>query len=205
MVRKGEQLSETTKLKISNTLKGHGFSDESKRKISASLTGKKLSEETKKKQSLAHLGNRYCLGHHPSKETRRKMSESHKRHPNPAKSPEARAKISASKKGPLNAAWKGGTSFRPYCQAFNKKLKEEIREQFDRKCGYCDSIENGRKHSVHHIDYNKMQGCGKHRRWNLVPLCTKCHPLTNFNRWYWFALFYNRWAMKDEFASMAGM
>jgi len=50
---------------------------------------------------------------------------------------------------------------------------------------------------VHHLDYNKMQGC-ETKDWNLLPLCTRCHAKTNFNRWYWFSLLFNHWAMNPE-------
>lgn len=41
-----------------------------------------------------------------------------------------------------------------------------------------------RRHDVHHIDYNKLQGCEGHQ-WKLVPLCRSCHTKTNHNRKYW--------------------
>ena len=92
--------------------------------------------------------------------------------------------------------WQGGISFEPYCNKFNKELKEEIRENFDRKCLICSKKENGKKLSVHHIDYNKMQGCG--HKWSLIPLCESCHAKTNFNRHYWFNLLNNYWLFNNE-------
>jgi hypothetical protein len=102
------------------------------------------------------------------------------------------------KGGPEHPNWKGGISFEPYCPAFTKKLKEEIREKFGRKCYLCPKTEeeNGRKLDVHHCDYNKGQGCGQ--RWSLIPLCHRCHIKTNFNRHYWFNLLSNYWALNPE-------
>lgn len=82
-----------------------------------------------------------------------------------------------------------------YCPKFNFSLKERIRDEFGRTCFLCPTTEeeNGVKLSVHHVDYNKGQGCG--HEWNLVPLCRKCHVKTNYNRWHWFNLLGNYWAI----------
>ena len=90
--------------------------------------------------------------------------------------------------------WLGGKSFEPYCTAFNHTLKESIRKKFGRTCYLCPTTEeeNEKKLAVHHVDYNKSQGC-KGMRWSLIPLCRKCHPRTNMNRWYWFALLRDYW------------
>jgi len=93
--------------------------------------------------------------------------------------------------------WKGGISFKPYCHKFNDQLKDEIRVAFGYKCYLCPHIQNGRKLSIHHVDYNKNDICNG-RKWPLIPLCPKCHGKTNHNRWYWFNLLMNYWAMSPE-------
>jgi hypothetical protein len=100
--------------------------------------------------------------------------------------------------GPNHPNWRGGISFEPYCPKFTERLKEKIRETFGRKCYICAKTEKENiKHlSVHHCDYNKGQGCGQ--KWSLLPLCHKCHIKTNINRWYWFNLLSNYWAMNKE-------
>lgn len=98
-------------------------------------------------------------------------------------------------KGVLNPRWCGGKSFEPYCPAFTKSLKESIRDEFGRKCFLCGISENGRKLDIHHVDYNKSQGCSGFK-WGLVPLCHRCHTKTNWNRWYWFALLRDYWIYK---------
>jgi len=135
--------------------------------------GKTLSVDWCKKIGDAQRGS------HRSDETRKKQSKNH-----------------ADFSGENNPNWQGGMSFEPYCNKFNDAKKEEVREKHDRKCYLCGAPENGKRHSVHHTTYNKMEGCGAD--WHLVPLCPSCHAKTNFNRWYWFGLLYNRWAMNPE-------
>lgn len=84
--------------------------------------------------------------------------------------------------GENSSLWKGGKSFEPYCPRFNNRKKEEIRNQYDRKCYLCGKDEknnitkNGKikKLSVHHLDMDKEQGCNG-KGWKLVPLCIHCH------------------------------
>jgi hypothetical protein len=93
----------------------------------------------------------------------------------------------------------GGKSFEPYCYKWTEALRESIREEFGRKCYLCPTTEteNGVKLSVHHINFDKMAGCyGK--RWNLVPLCKKHHTKSSFNRFKYFNLLSNYWAMNKD-------
>ena len=104
-------------------------------------------------------------------------------------SEEQREKIStnhADVSGENNPNWNGGISYFPYCTKFNNTLKEEVRDKFGRKCFLCPKTEEeeGRKLSVHHVDYNKEQGCNG-VRWLLVPLCRSCNSKVNNNRDYW--------------------
>ncbi len=88
--------------------------------------------------------------------------------------------------GENNPNWNGGTSFGKYCPKFNNEKKEEIRNKYKRCCILCNKPESQNltksgKHwklHVHHIDYNKLQGCEDHE-WRLVPLCLSCHMKTN--------------------------
>ena len=101
------------------------------------------------------------------------------------------------KSGENHPNWKGGISFEPYCSKFNNQLKEQVRDKFNRKCFLCGKPEkdnNNRKLHVHHVDYNKGQGCGY--QWSLIPLCESCHAKTNYNRYYWFNLLNNYWCYK---------
>jgi len=97
------------------------------------------------------------------------------------------------RKGETHYAWKGGISFEPYCKAFNEQIKEDTRSLFGRKCVLCGSTEEKERLHIHHIDYNKVQGC-KGRRWSLIPLCRSCHSKTNTHRHYYFNLLANYWA-----------
>lgn len=156
-----------------------------------------------------HIGYKSCLGKHPSKETIKKMRLTHiGKH----QSEKVKIKISATMKtkgikpiiiysmkgkhhtkeskiknriahlGEKSHCWKGGISFEPYTPEFNERLKEQIRRRDNFTCQLCGLIQNGHKHTVHHIDYNKKNNNPE----NLITLCTNCHSKTNIiNRNYW--------------------
>jgi hypothetical protein len=84
-----------------------------------------------------------------------------------------------------NPNWQGGISFEPYSKDFNDELKNFIREYDGYKCQICGIKQNGRKLSIHHIDYNKKNNDEE----NLISLCLTCHMKTNFNREYWIEYF----------------
>ncbi|MFA5458937.1 MAG: NUMOD3 domain-containing DNA-binding protein [Synergistaceae bacterium] len=211
---------------ISSLKKGKPRSEETKRKISLSKKGtppwnkgKSFSEEARQKMSEAKRGNKCALGHTLSDDSKKRISNAIKgRHPTEETRQKLRnrmpwnkgrtgiysedylKRLSDAQRGKNAWRWRGGISFEPYCPKFNRYLKERIRNMHGRKCLLCQITEeeNGKKLSIHHCDYNKMQGCGKNRVWNLIPLCSRCHSKTNQNRWYWFALFYNHWALNPE-------
>lgn len=151
------------------SLKGRKQSEETRTKRSASLTGIVKTPSWRERLSASHKGKSV------SDDTKKRLSESH-----------------MGKNGPLASNWKGGISFEPYCIKFTKELKEEVREAFGRKCFVCGMPENGKKLCVHHVDYNKSQGC-KGLKWSLIPLCNACHLRTNNYRWHWFALLRDYW------------
>jgi hypothetical protein len=136
---------------------GKHFSEEWRGKISKSLRGKKH----------PHLG--MCF----SEETRKKISDSLKgeRHPY------------FGKYGKNHPAWRGGSSFLPYCEKFNEEFKERVRAFFGYRCVECGTPQNGRRLSVHHVNFNKMSCCD-----DTVPLfvslCHTCHTKTNGKREY---------------------
>ena len=59
--------------------------------------------------------------------------------------------------GEKSSTWRGGISFEPYSRDFNNSLKFMIRERFNFQCVECGIKENGKKHHIHHIDYNKKK------------------------------------------------
>jgi transposase len=81
----------------------------------------------------------------------------------------------------------GAVRKQPYCVKWNEKLREKIRNKFDRKCFICGKTEeeNGAKLSVHHTNSGKMCMCDY--ACELVPLCKTCHGKTNSNRFAWFS------------------
>ena len=82
----GHEVTQETRDKIAQALAGRKNgppSPETRAKISQAkkgkphpeLVGRPVSDETRKKMRAAHLGNKHCLGHHHTEETRRKLSE----------------------------------------------------------------------------------------------------------------------------------
>ena len=127
--------------------------------------------------------------------TKTKIKQS-KSHSGRIKSPEHCKNISKSKLGVYdgenNPNWQGGLSFGKYCSKFNNQLKQLIRDRYN-NCDYMSDIHknicnNGRALDVHHVDYNKQQGCDDHE-WRLIPLSKSNHMRTNANRPFWNKLF----------------
>lgn len=116
-----------------------------------------------------------------------------------SRTPDLRQRRSVAKLGNRNPAWQGGISFEPYCPKFDDTFKERVRSKFNHRCFLCPKTEaeNGRKLSVHHIDYNKNSIC-KGRDWAFVPLCSRHHALSNNNRWYWFNKLIYYWLDNPE-------
>lgn len=75
--------------------------------------------------------------------------------------------------------WKDGASFEPYCHRFNDGIKEKVRNYYGRRCFKCGKTEeeNNERLCVHHINFNKNQGCDG-EKWGLIPLCRSCHSWT---------------------------
>lgn len=104
---------------------------------------------------------------------------------NPSKRPEIKVK----KLRENNGNWKGGVSFLPYCEKFDKRKREDIRKKYDYKCYSCGKrqtenltkFKKVRKLSVHHIDFDKQQGCDG-KGWKLIPLCLECHGKIHWDK-----------------------
>ena len=162
---------------------GKHHSTETRTRQNAAQKGWRHSEETLRKMRVAKRGERHPMyGKHHSIATLVKMSEAHKgkRH-----SIETLTKISTAQCGSNNSNWRGGLSFAPYPVDWNNSLREAIRKRDNYTCVLCGEFQNGRRHPVHHIDYDKQNLCSE----NLITLCTGCHRKTNFNREYWKSLF----------------
>lgn len=157
---KGERrpLPEETKRKISNSLKGNKLSEETKMKISEANKGRIFSEKHKRKMSEANRGKIL------SEEHKRKISESLKGKPHRRKYP----------CGEEHPNWNGGSSLEQYPIMFRRIMKEYIRKRDNYQCLVCEISENGRRHEVHHIDYNKKNNS----EYDLITLCKNCHMPT---------------------------
>ena len=211
---KGRHHSEETRKKLSESHKGKNninfgapLSKDHKRKLSKANKGKKgnmcgkhHSAESRRRISETKRGkNHPMFGKHHSEETRRKIGDGQKgekgnmfgKHP----SEETRKKMSKAHSGENNSNWKGGISYEPYCHKFNFIFKEYIRNKFGRVCFLCGKSEgeNGKKLSVHHVNYDKLCGCAEteeDRRADdigcqFVPLCISCNSKVNKDRDIW--------------------
>jgi hypothetical protein len=163
---RGSRLSEETKAKMKGRIP---WNKGMKGEYRLWLNGREglHSPEARKKMSESRKGN------HPTEETRRKMSETHKRIGSGKRLPILR--------GARNHLWKGGISNSPYSTDWTATLKRAIRERDNYICQVCSQY----GWIVHHIDYNK-KNCNPD---NLITLCKKCHNKTNLNRAYWLKYF----------------
>lgn len=93
--------------------------------------------------------------------------------------PEERILQSCRLLGIAREEWDGFRS--TYCELWCEELREHIRNKYSRVCFICGGTEeeNGQKHSVHHVNYNKDCGCDG-SECHLVPLCKRCHGNTTF-------------------------
>lgn len=87
--------------------------------------------------------------------------------------------------GANSVFWKGGISFKPYSNVFNKKFKAFIRQRDNFTCQLCNTPENGQAHICHHIDYDKKNSNPD----NLLLLCRSCNSKVNYNRGHWIDYF----------------
>lgn len=173
----GKHRSEKVKQKLREKRVGTKLSEETKEKIRKAMQGRELNEDWKQKIGEGNKGKTISIEH------RKKVSEANRRR---IINEATRKKLSIARFGEKNYSWKGGISFEPYCPKFNNDLKERVRAFFDRKCYVCGMTEeeNGRKLCIHHVNYDKMLCCNDMPPL-FVPLCKKCHPLTNHNREDW--------------------
>ena len=187
----GKKHSEITKIKIGEKSKGRIiFSEEQKNELRKRASGennpfygKHHSDETKKKLRDLKLGHKLSPAHIEALCAARKGR----------KQPEsAKKKLSINRKGCLNPAWRGGTSFGKYCPKFTKVFKDRVRRFFNYTCVGCGKTqsENKKKLNVHHVNYDKMVCCNNTKPL-FVSLCKSCHTKTNHNRDMWEIYFTN--------------
>ena len=190
----GQEVKRGNRFILGHATKGKKFTNEHKMKISKANKGKnlgrKLSDKTKRKIRKSCIGSRGPLGHKQREGHKRKIGEANKgnhhtlgyNHTN-----EAKRKISIANTRENNSNWQGGISLGIYCPKFNHRIRENVRDKFDRVCFLYGKNEdnNGRRLDVHHVDYNRGQGCNGHS-WKLVPLCMTCHSkISKNNKKYW--------------------
>jgi len=216
----GKHHTPEARRKMSIARKGKPKSEETRRKISLANKGKKRTEEQCKHLSLVRMGmltgiknpmfgRRGILsphfGKHPSLEARKNMSLAQSGPNNPMfgrtgeKNPgfgKSRPDVS----GKNCHLYVHGRGHEPYSPRFKGYWRREIRKRDNYTCQICGIKENGKRHAVHHINYDKND-C---RPENLITLCASrkgysdCHSKTNVNRSYWINYFAERQKSKME-------
>jgi len=117
-----------------------------------------------------------------SMETRKKLSDANK-----GKKVKEETKFKLRQyTGDKSSNWRGGISKSLYCDKWTKELREDVRNRDSYICQLCNSNENGRKHAVHHIHYDK-EDCYP----DLITLCNSCNSKVNYNRDHYENLFMN--------------
>lgn len=175
--------------------RGHRYTHtpEHREHIRLALLGRSMSPETCEKIRQARLGYKpsaEALAHMSQAQKGRKHSpesieKTRQAHLGKPLSPETRAKISKARMGQRagerSHLWRGGTADERHSIGFTATLKRQIRERDGFTCLVCGAEENGKTHSVHHIDYDKTN----HDPRNLVTICVSCHSKTNLQREAW--------------------
>ena len=172
--RNGVVVSDVTKKKMTEAIKKY-FDDPLARK-KASEAAKKRYEDQLEREKTSEAMKKHFEEISVSNITRKKQSEATKKY---YKDPENRILHSCRMLGITRDDWDGFGSV--YCELWCEELREYIRDKYGRICFICgkSEMENGRKHDVHHVDYNKQCGCDE-TECKLVPLCIKCHAHTTF-------------------------
>ena len=181
----GWRHKESTKQKISLRLRGRKLSDEHKRKVGDASRGKTYVERygAEKAKELIEKRRIAALGHKPSEETRKKISEAHKL--TGRKPPSQKGKIGYWKNkkrpdvsGKNHYGWKGGIT--PLSIAIRKGLehKEWTLKVFQAdgfRCQMPDCPQTERYLNAHHIKtFSKYPGL-RFKVNNGITLCRDCH------------------------------
>lgn len=185
----------------------YATTDAAKDIISYHHTGKDVSEETRDKMGLAHKGNDYRKGHKNTSDHNEKIAKALTGNTNAVGvifTDKQRKNVSDGLKkfradnpgiwcGIDARNWKGGVSYEPYCSKFNNGLKQQVRDKYN-NCDFmsglpdyiCNIMKSGKvqKLAVHHVDYNKMQGCDG-SRWLLIPVSRSNNSMFNRNCDFW--------------------
>lgn len=186
MFEKGHAHSTETKNKIRAALSGRKLSKETIKKISLAKVGKKASEETKRKMSATRTGKKF------SEETKEKMSKNNGRYWK-GKSPsrEIRKKLSNSLKGEKCYRWRGGITslYHKIRTCFeHRQWRSDVFTRDNFTCQECGDNRGGNL-AAHHIkEFSKIleehqiktleQAIACEELWNINngrTLCKTCH------------------------------
>jgi len=195
--KRGHIVSDETREKMRDANLGRGLgrivSEETREKLRDVNLGRVVSEETREKLRSAQLGK------HHLEETREKMRGTrgtNAREPNPmfgkVLSKETRIKQSCAKQGISISEFDGFKRAEFYCELWNGEFRERVLGFFGYVCMYpgCGKTqeEEGRRLSVHHVNYDKQTCCRENEEVSsrkFVTLCNRHNLAVNYDRELW--------------------
>jgi hypothetical protein len=186
---RGKTMSPSSRLKMSisksgykNANFGKPLSEERKKQIGVFHSTFRHSAETKRMMSITRKGTGGQMrGKRHTPETKRKIGVALKGR---VVSDATRLKKHIATCGEKNYNWKGGVSFAPYCEKFNREFKRRVRRFYNDECVECGVKSIAKKFHVHHVNFNK-QTCCDNTQPLFVLLCPSCHSKTQHNRIFW--------------------
>jgi hypothetical protein len=168
------------------------MSEETREKIRVANRGRKyhgrksISEEAREKKRAANLGKQY------SEEEREEFCGEKNPMFGKHHSEEARIKQSCAKQGIPISEFDGFVHQSPYCELWNGEFRERVLGFFGYVCMYpgCEKTqeEEGRRLSVHHVNYDKQTCCRENEEVSsrkFVTLCNRHNLAVNYDRELW--------------------
>jgi hypothetical protein len=172
-IEKMKRINNPEKYKVHKTKEDNPFYKKHHLEVTKNIISNKLKAKWADPKYRAKMVNRKGFtGHRHSTESLAKLRQAH---------------LDLCRLGDKAPGWRGGLTLQPYCISFNYRLRTKIRVRDNYTCQLCYCKQCGRKLSIHHIDYDKMNI----EQTNLITLCLPCHTKTNFNREYWVKYFNN--------------
>ena len=169
-------MKETTKKKISESMKGKIKTKEHLDNLRKSYKKRSLNKKYRLKLSECKLGKKNPNYKDGKTNIKRYCKDCNK---SITKGSTCGRCKKCSTKGELNPCYIENL-IREYPLEFNDILKEQIRVRDNHQCQICGILQKNyyRKLDIHHIDYDK----DNLNQENLISLCSSCHVCTNHNR-----------------------
>lgn len=162
---------------------GKTLSFETRQKISNSQKGKKLKQSTIDKKSKWMVENNPFRGKQHSKKTKEWLSQLKTGTKLTEKQKQHLSNIFRAKNNPNYKHGKFCGGFRTDHRYSNKsyiKIKKEVLSIFNNQCSQCDECEDLQLHHIIPVRNLEIKNVDFNNKFNLIPLCLKCHQKTIF-------------------------